>query len=318
MKTTYIYGIRDLEITKYIYVGKSNEPKSRYSRLDHSHNDCVRGFIEEKGEDNFQVEVLEQVQFKISEEWVDREKFWKRKLEEEGHPLCNKNDGGGGLTEHTEEWKREQSRRVSGKNNYWYGKNRSGASNPMYGKHHTEETIIKLRRYWTPKRRKEQSEQQIGENNSFYGKHHTEERRAKQSKANSGRNNPMYGLIGEKNPNFGRSPSEETRANLSRALSGEKNPMYGKPAWNRGIPRSQEVRDKIGKKNAKPYPAFYNVKNNEFILAGLNLKKMCREQCLPYGGLWRISLGNSKSGVTSGGWRLATEEEAVIYMSRRN
>lgn len=33
-----------------------------------------------------------------------------------------------------------------GKNNYWYGKNRSKENNPMYGKHHTEEAKKKIRK----------------------------------------------------------------------------------------------------------------------------------------------------------------------------
>ncbi len=313
MKTTYIYGIKDLEIDKFIYIGKSGNPEHRYGRLKHSHNELVRQFARDKGEDNFQIEILQTVNFEGLRDWVKQEKFWIERLRKEGHPLCNKNSGGGGATEHTEEWKREASVRNSGENNPMYGKDMSGENNPMYGRHHTEEAIIKQKEYWTPKRRKEQSARQIGESNSFYGKHHTKEIRARQSEANSGKNNPMYGLIGKKNPNYGRSPSEETRANLSKALSGERNPMYGKPAWNRGIPRSQEVKDKIGRRTAKPYPAFYNVKMNEFIPAGINLKKMCREHLLSYGGLWNLTSGGSKSGFTSDGWCLATASEIEIY-----
>ena len=42
--------------------------------------------------------------------------------------------------------------------------------------------------------------------------------------------------------------TEEHKANLSKANSGENNPNYGKPAWNRGIPCPEEVKDKIRKK----------------------------------------------------------------------
>lgn len=46
---------------------------------------------------------------------------------------------------HTEETKRNQSKRVSGKNNPLYGVHRYGSSNPMYGRHHSEESKEKNR-----------------------------------------------------------------------------------------------------------------------------------------------------------------------------
>ena len=114
MDKTYIYGIRDLEIGKFIYVGKSNDPEHRYGKIGNSHNDCVRELVEQKGEDSFQIEELEEVQFKASEDWIKREKFWKLKLESEGHPLCNQNDGGGGVTEVTEETRTKISKSKMG------------------------------------------------------------------------------------------------------------------------------------------------------------------------------------------------------------
>lgn len=50
-----------------------------------------------------------------------------------------------------------------------------GEKNPMYGKHHTEET------------KKKQSDAQNGEKNHNWGKHHTEETKAKQSAAMKGK-----------------------------------------------------------------------------------------------------------------------------------
>ena len=42
--------------------------------------------------------------------------------------------------------------------------------------------------------------------------------------------------------------TEEHKANISKAKSGEKNPNFGKPAWNRGIPCTEEAKAKIREK----------------------------------------------------------------------
>ena len=133
MWTTYIYGIWDLEITKFIYVGKSNEPCDRFKgHMEHSGNDCVRKFVEEKGIDNFGLIILERTNFFGVRDWVKREKFWIKKFREEGHPLCNRNGGGGGVTEHTEETKVRMS------------KSKTGENHPMYGEHLSKETKTKI------------------------------------------------------------------------------------------------------------------------------------------------------------------------------
>lgn len=51
---------------------------------------------------------------------------------------------------------------------------------------------------------------------------------AKVSKANSGKNNPMFGKIGEEHPAFGRKHTQEAKQKLSEAHKGENNPMYRK------------------------------------------------------------------------------------------
>jgi len=232
VETTYIYGIQDLEIDKFIYVGKSNELLVRFNdHMRHSDNECVRAFVEERGRGSFQVEILETVEFEVPRDWIKREKFWKLKLEEEGHPLCNKNDGGGGVTKHT----KETIAKMSGINNHNYGQ-------PGY----------------------------------WYGKHRSEKFKAKQSKARSGKNNLMYGRTGEDSPHYGK-------------------------------PLSEARRLKIGKANAKPYPAFYNIKTKEFIPEGRNLMRMCREYELSYGVMYNLK--RSVQEQSQEGWRLATPTE---------
>ncbi len=276
MKITYIYGIRDLELDQYIYVGKSNDPKHRYSRISNSHNDCVEKTVKEKGENNFKVEELEQVQFK-SRDWVKRERFWVVKFREEGHPLCNKNDGGGGVAEVSEEI-------------------RAQISETMTGREVTEEHKVRLCESWTSERRKAQGMRlsgegcylygKTGEDHPRYGTHHTKEWKQVQSKRMSGKNNPMYGKTGEDSPNYGKSPSKETRAKQSAA-------SLGKGLGN--------------ERGAKLYPAFYNVKTGEYIPAGKNLVKLCREQNLSYGVMSNLKQGCARQSKT--GWRLVTEKE---------
>ena len=58
---------------------------------------------------------------------------------------------------------------------------RVGENHPMYGKHHSDESKLKM------------SIASTGENNSFYGKHHSDESKLKMSIAHSGENHPMYG-----------------------------------------------------------------------------------------------------------------------------
>jgi len=91
----------------------------------------------------------------------------------------------------------------------------------------------------------------------------------------------------------GREVSEETRAKLSKV--------------NMGHEVSEETRYKIGIISAKPYPAFYNIRTGEFIPAGVNLIKMCRERNLNDGPM--SSLRRKKIIKTRNDWRIATENE---------
>ena len=83
----YYQRIWDLEIIKFIYVGKSNVPQERYrGHIKHSSNDCVRRLIEEKGADNFGLIILERTNFLKGKGWMKRERglvyrvFWEIKL----------------------------------------------------------------------------------------------------------------------------------------------------------------------------------------------------------------------------------------------
>ena len=123
----------------------------------------------------------------------------------------------------------------------------NGENNPMYGKHHTEETKASI------------SAKLSGENSPMYGKPpankgvpHTEEEKAKISAANKGENNPFYGKhhtaesieknrqahLGKHHSDESREKmseshkrenlSDETRNKMSSSHTGEKNHFYGK------------------------------------------------------------------------------------------
>lgn len=158
-----------------------------------------------------------------------------------------------------------------------------GTDNPMYGKHHTEETKKKLSNALKGK--------MTGENNPMYGVHRifTEEQRKAVSERNKrlgrwvGENNPMYGKpspfkgkkrdiefcrkVSEAHRGIHYNISDETKARLSKMrsewMSGEKNPQYGKkgplsPAYGRKPTLEQIEKRKqacIGRFKGKDNPA---------------------------------------------------------------
>lgn len=151
-----------------------------------------------------------------------------------------------------------------------------GERNPMYGKHHTEETKASI------------SAKLSGENSPMYGKPpankgvpHTEEARAKMSAAHKGEKNHFFGKhhtaesieknrqahLGKPGTRKGMPCLEATKAKLrekalARDVRGERNPFYGKhhtpetieksrqanigkPAWNKGKHPNAETRAKM-------------------------------------------------------------------------
>ncbi len=274
MKTTYIYGAWDLTIQKFVYIGKSNNAPARFKgHMKCSSNVKLRKLVEEKGANSFRLIILEKTSFFELRDWIKREKFWIKKFKREGHPLCNKNDGGGGVTEVSEETRAKMS---------------NGA----------EES-------WTPERRKEQSERWSGENNPLYGcigkdhprygMTHTEEVKAKLRESQ----------LGEKNSNYGRYYTEEERAKKSEAMSGVNHPNYGKH------PYSEETIRKMSDAHAKPYPAFFNISINKYIPAGINLSRMCEEHTLRRYIFQHLM--DKKTKMSRDGWRLATALEIIDY-----
>lgn len=66
-----------------------------------------------------------------------------------------------------------------------------------------------------------------------------------QSDRMSGMNNPWYG---KHSPMFGRKHSSETKRRISLANKGKNRGRKGHPAWNKGVPCSEETKRRISKK----------------------------------------------------------------------
>ena len=211
-----IYGY--IYITENLINGKRYIGQHKSTSFDSSYKGSgkvIKRAIEKYGWDNFKTEILE---------WCDsrdylneREIYWINKFgaveNDNFYNILSCGYGGPGY--------------MPGHLNPMYG--RFGELNPMYGKHHTEESIQKMKL-----NRRDMS----GENNPMYGRHHTEESREKNRIAH-----------------LGKKMGEEFSLALSERVKGELNPMYGKHHTDEakekirqvhlGMHHSEEVRKKM-------------------------------------------------------------------------
>ena len=119
--------------------------------------------------------------------------------------------------------------------------NTKGEKNPFYGKHHSKETIEKLKnKIVSEETRKKMSEARKGKEPWMKGKHHTEDAKKKLSEVRKGKHNsPETEFKKGLTPwNTGKHLSEETKKKISEAHKGryvgDKNPMYGKKRTDLG------------------------------------------------------------------------------------
>ena len=119
--------------------------------------------VKKHGVDNFDITILER---DVPLDKLDeREQYWLDYYQsydmDKGYNICKVAGTTEGVT-HTEEWCQKHSEwlkekwatdedyrkfwhdKMSGENNYFYGKDFSGELNPMYGKHHSQTTKDKL------------------------------------------------------------------------------------------------------------------------------------------------------------------------------
>jgi group I intron endonuclease len=193
--------------------------------------------ISAHGKENFFVSVLEELN--SADKLDEREIYWISKLNTLSPNGYNLEGGGQGKAVVSEETRAKLSAALKGKF--------VGDKNPFYGKHHTDETKLRMRekhrdmsgennpnygREFSEEHRRRISESKRGENHPCYGKHLSEETRAKISSANKGKHMPDDAIQRMAETKRGKCLSEEHRQKLSEAhkglLNGEKNPASKK------------------------------------------------------------------------------------------
>jgi len=94
-----------------------------------------------------------------------------------------------------------------------------GKDNPLYGK----KGVV-----WTEERKNKHSDMMSGKKHPLWGKHHSyetiEKMKISHKGKHSGKQNPMYGIH---HPMKGKSISQERKNKLSKMRRGTNNPMYG-------------------------------------------------------------------------------------------
>ena len=136
------------------------------------------------------------------------------------------------------------------------------------------------------------------------GWHQTKKTKEEISKALLGRNVTWGDKIseGRKGMKF----SNEHRANQRKSWTSARRSEQSKRLKKWWTPDRREKRSLRysggGNPNVRSYPAFFNVKTNEFILAGSNLKGLCNEQNLVYENMRMVARGQTEQ--TKDGWKL--------------
>ena len=140
-----IYSITNI-ITGQRYIGQSINIHQRWTthKRDLTNNRHENSHLQEAfnvyGESVFQYEVLEECE---QSELKEKEKFWITKYDSKnsGYNMC---DGGGGLSNPTDDVRRKISEGLRGERNGFYGVSLKGSLNPNYGKHLSAETRAKI------------------------------------------------------------------------------------------------------------------------------------------------------------------------------
>jgi group I intron endonuclease len=182
MKKHFIYITTNL-ITNEKYIGK------HYGELDDNYlgsGKILQRAVTKYGKENFKRDIL-YISKDEKENCQKEREFIKAYNAVEDRNFYNIAEGGdGGDIFHQLPLEQQEALRKQ------FSKKNSGSGNPMYGKHHSEETKEKLRQIdksytQTDEYRKNMSIAKFGEKNGMYGKHHTEESKKKMSDAKKGK-----------------------------------------------------------------------------------------------------------------------------------
>lgn len=193
---TGIYKIVNI-VTKDVYIGKSIDIEHRFK--DHmselrnnqkQYNEFFQRSFNKYGESNFKLEILEECE---EHELNDKEIYWIAEYRK-NYPfrLYNVSDGGDG-GRMPDDIIAKNKIKISNRNKGNPKLSHPGKSNPMYGKHHTEESKRLI------------SEHRKGKSSWLKGKHISEEVKQKLREANLGRHH-----------------TEEAKKKISEKLKGKK------------------------------------------------------------------------------------------------
>lgn len=214
------------------YVGQTNNFKRReynwYNTNWSYAGKLINNARKKYGVDNFKTSILDVV--KTQDESNEMETYYIKLFNTKTPNGYNLTDGGEGCSGYN--ISDEIKKRLSEVN--------KGENNPFYGRHHSKETIEKLKnRVITDEWRNKISEATKGRPSVFKGKHHTEEAKQKLREAHLGKKASEETkkklsdkMKGSGNGMYGKHHSEEARKKMSENLkgktSGEKNPMFGR------------------------------------------------------------------------------------------
>ena len=188
---------------KYIGITCKNENK-RWNNGNGYKNQYFYRAINKYGWNNIQHVIIARGLTEEESKWLEIEliKVNNTTNPEFGYNITLGGEGCSGY-KHTQEWKDNHSKAMSGENNPNYGiiaseerkekqrKAMIGENNPMYGIKGENHPSYNTKR--TKKEKKYLSELNSGSGNPFYGKTHTAESKKKMSDAKKGKNNPNYG-----------------------------------------------------------------------------------------------------------------------------
>jgi group I intron endonuclease len=237
----YIYIIQNITNNK-IYVGQAKNLKKRWQgHRDKTNNGDTRPLynsMRKHGFDKFEMNMIEE--FDNLDDCNEAEEFWIQFFQSQNKEIGYNIAFGGNNHAHTSETKAKLSKirtgiKASEETKKKMSEARQGEKNAMFGRKHSDETIVKMRQAKLGKYE--------GENNPFYGKTHTEETRKILSENHIGLQ------AGESNPMFGKTHTEEIRQLLSDINKGNQYAL--------GVKHTEEAKQKIslskiGKKR-KPF-----------------------------------------------------------------
>lgn len=190
----YLYFIEN-KINGKLYIGKTNNLKRRLNKHKlNSENKPLNRSIKKYGCDNF---IFQEFQYFETEELCyEMEKYWITYLKEQNVLLYNIAEGGNGI--------------FSGTNHY------------LYGKHHSEESKLKMSKSHTGKKLSKKTKEKLRIAN--IGRLHSEESKLKISKIKMGTNHSEESKIKIGISSKGRKHSLKTKEFISKCNRGENNP----------------------------------------------------------------------------------------------